>query len=83
MSDVDVTINGKPLTEQNIKNVVDQMVFEAVVEGAKKQIMSVLSDDEASKVTINVVGTDIENLTLEFKGPDDVILKINKATKQY
>lgn len=82
MFNIELTINGKPMTEANIKNEFDQAVFEAVVDGAKQSVAAAISEEEASKITIDVIGTDIENLSLNIEGPDDIVEKIEKGLSE-
>ncbi|EGR0214176.1 hypothetical protein LEZ42_004460 [Vibrio parahaemolyticus] len=79
MFEVKMTINGKPMTEANIQSELEKAMLEAVVEGIKETVESTVSKDEASQVTIDVIGTDIEDLSLEISGPDEIVAKIEAA----
>ncbi|EGR3219706.1 hypothetical protein RGL42_002790 [Vibrio parahaemolyticus] len=79
MFEVKMTINGKPMTEANIQSELEKTMLEAVVEGIKETVESTVSKDEASQVTIDVIGTDIEDLSLEISGPDEIVAKIEAA----
>jgi hypothetical protein len=79
MFEVKMTINGKPMTEANIKNELEKAMFETVVEGIKETVESAVSKDEALQIKIDVIGTDIEALSLNISGPDDIVAKIEAA----
>ncbi|CAK2779923.1 conserved hypothetical protein [Vibrio crassostreae] len=76
MFQVEMTINGKPMTEANIQNELEKAMLEAVVEGIKETVESAISKDEALQIKIDVVGNDIEDLSLKISGPDDIVVKI-------
>ncbi|HHC6787007.1 TPA: hypothetical protein ACN38F_002236 [Vibrio parahaemolyticus] len=79
MFEVKMTINGKPMTEANIQSELEKVMLEAVVEGIKETVESVVSKDEASQIKIDVIGTNIEDLSLNVSGPDEVVAKIEAA----
>lgn len=79
MFEVTMTINGKPLNEANMKDELEKAVFESVIENAKESVISVLTEDEASQITIDVVGTGLDNLSLKIDGPDEIVKKIEMA----
>ncbi|MCF7496484.1 hypothetical protein L3V35_15665 [Vibrio sp. L5-1] len=76
MFQVEMTINGKPMTKANIQNELEKAMLEAVVEGIKETVESAISKDEALQIKIDVVGNDIEDLSLKISGPDDIVVKI-------
>ncbi|EGQ7800893.1 hypothetical protein P6A00_004617 [Vibrio parahaemolyticus] len=79
MFEVKMTINGKPMTEANIQSELEKAMLEAVVEGIKETVESVVSKDESTQITIDVIGTDIEDLSLKISGPDEIVAKIEAA----
>ncbi|ELX7527638.1 hypothetical protein SKP09_004781 [Vibrio parahaemolyticus] len=79
MLEVKMTINGKPMTEANIQSELEKAMLEAVVEGIKETVESVVSKDESTQITIDVIGTDIEDLSLKISGPDEIVAKIEAA----
>lgn len=76
MFTLEMTINGKPFNETNFKDEIEKTVFQSVVESAKERVVSLITEEELSKISIDVVGTDIENLSLSIDGPDDIVNKI-------
>ncbi|HDI3235454.1 TPA: hypothetical protein PMB67_003490 [Vibrio cholerae] len=79
MFEFKMTINGKPMTEANIQSELEKAMLETVVEGIKETVESSVSKDEASQIKIDVIGTDIENLSLKISGPDEIVAKIEAA----
>ncbi len=74
-----MTINGKPMTEANIQSELEKVMLEAIVQGIEETVESVVSNDEASQITVNVIGTDIEDLSLNITGPDEIVAKVEAA----
>ncbi|TMO35969.1 hypothetical protein CWC26_16935 [Pseudoalteromonas sp. S4488] len=79
MFEVKMTINGKPMTEANIQSELEKAMLEAIVQGIEETVQSVVSNDEASQITVNVIGTDIEDLSLNITGPDEIVAKVEAA----
>jgi len=79
MFEVKMTINGKPMTEANIQSELEKAMLEAIVQGIEETVESVVSNDEASQITVNVIGTDIEDLSLNITGPDEIVAKVEAA----
>lgn len=79
MFEVKMTINGKPMTEANIQSELEKAMLETVVEGIKETVESAVSKDESTQITIDVIGTDIKDLSLKISGPDEVVAKIEAA----
>lgn len=79
MFDVKMTINGKPATEANIKDALERAMFETVVNALKEKVRNAISATEASQITIDVVGRDISNLSLNIKGPEEIVSKVQSA----
>ena len=79
MFNIEMTINDKQMTESNIKNELNQAVFDAAVERAKESVATVISAEEALQIKIDVIGTDLDSLSLNINGPDEIVQKIEKA----
>ena len=79
MFEIKMTINGKPMTQANIENEIDRMMFDAVVETAKDAVTSTLTEAECSQISIDVIGQDINNLSLDIKGPEEIVRKVECA----
>ena len=76
MFKIEMSINGKPFNEANFKDELEKTIFQSVVESAKESVISLISEEEVSKISIDVVGTDIDNLSLKIDGPDEIVNKI-------
>ncbi|WP_146489934.1 hypothetical protein [Vibrio sp. T20] len=76
MFQVEMTINGKPMTEANIQNELEKAMLEAAVEGIKETVESAISKDEALQIKIDIIGNNIEELSLKIIGPDEIVAKI-------
>ncbi len=74
-----MTINGKPMTESNIRESIEQAVFKSAVAQMKDKIETVITPEEAAKITIDVQGNDIKSLKLNITGPEEIVSKIKKA----
>ena len=79
MFEIKMTINGKPFNEANFKNELEKTIFEGVVETAKEAVTEVLDENELSQITIDVIGDNIENLSIKVKGPDEIVSKVDSA----
>jgi serine protease inhibitor ecotin len=76
MSDIKMTINGKSMTEANIKNELENIMITAATEGMKEQVLSVLTQEEVSEISIDLVGSALDSLSLEVSGPEHLVKKI-------
>ena len=76
---VTMTINGKPYSEATFRNEIERAMLEAMIEGTKEKIASLVSPSEASQLTIDVQGTDMSRLSLSVKGPEEIVAKVQAA----
>ncbi len=74
MFDLKITINGKPLTEDTLKNELENSILEAAIESVTEQVMSALTPAEAARITLNFQG-DLNNFSVNISGDDDVVEK--------
>lgn len=79
MLNIELTINGKPATDANIEEAFEKTIFEGIIETVKESITNAITAEEAAKITVNVVGSDINNLSFNIKGPEEIVDKINTA----
>jgi len=79
MFEIKMTVNGKPVSEASFRDELEKMVFNGVVESATNAVKCTLNSDESSQITINVVGTDIEKLSLDIQGPEEIVAKVKQA----
>lgn len=74
-----LTINGKPFTEKRFQDEMEKEMVRAIAEDTEKHILSLLTPSEASKLKIDLVGNDLENLSVDVDGPDEIVEKVRKA----
>lgn len=79
MSSVKITINGKPATKSNIKNALEQAVFDAAIKQIKEKISKSITSAEASQITIDITGNNIGSLKISVSGPDEIVNKVEQA----
>ena len=82
MFEIKMTVNGKPFNQFNFKNEIEKTIFEGVAETAKNAILESLNEDEQSQISIDVIGDSLESLSLKFKGPDEIVAKVEKAMSE-
>ncbi|KKK55019.1 hypothetical protein LCGC14_3078800 [marine sediment metagenome] len=63
------------MTEAKIQSELEKAMLEAIVKGIKETVESVVSNDEASQITVNV----IEDLSLNITGPDEIVAEVEAA----
>ena len=80
MLNVTCEINGQQIDISN-SNAIEQAMFQGVVGKAIDVVKGALSEDEISEITIKVVGTSLDDLSLSIAGPDELKAKI-KASLQ-
>jgi hypothetical protein len=79
MFEVEMTINGKPATEANIENEIDRAVFDAVISGLRETITSTITPAEARQISIDFQGNNIQSLSANISGPDEIVKKVEAA----
>lgn len=76
---IQTTINGKPIDDVNFENEIEKMLLNASLQSIKEHINNIVSPEEAKELAINFVGEDIENLSIEIKGPEILVQKITDS----
>lgn len=82
MFKVKFTINGKPLTQANLENELEKGIIKAAIETIEERIRAAISQDEANKITADVIAKDIHHLSLSVDGPEDIVRKIKAALEK-
>jgi len=77
--DIKMTINGRPMTEANIKSELDKAVFGQICEHIQQQLKDVPTELNGEKLTVEFVGTDLNNLSVHLSGPDELLKQAKKA----
>jgi len=72
MIDLKMTVNGKPFTESNF----EAEILKAVSEQVKNSITSIVSEEEASQITVDILGSTLDDLSLNVNGPEEIVNKI-------
>ena len=78
MLNITYTINGRRIDPQN-SNAIEKAILEGVVEKAIGVVKSKLTPDEADKITIAVKGDSLDKLSLNARGPGEIVDKLKKA----
>lgn len=76
---IDMTLNGKPYSEVNFEDMFEKSVIQGVVEKITEAISSVLTAEEAAKITLNFRGAVSGGFGVEINGPDDIVAKATAA----
>lgn len=79
MFNIKMTINGRPMTEANIKSELDRAVLGQIREHIQKQLKDVPTELNVEKLTVELVGTDLNNLSVRLSGPDELLKQAKKA----
>ena len=71
-----ITINGKSFSEKMFKDEIEKEMVRGLAEDIKKQILSVVTPEEEAQLTIEIVGEDLEHLSVNIDGPDEIVEKV-------
>ena len=64
------------MTKANIESEIDMMMLNAVAQSAKETVTSVLTEEEASEITLDLIGHKLDDLSLEVQGPEKLVKKV-------
>lgn len=67
------------MTEANIKSEIDKAILGKVRELILNQLRDVPTEFNGEKLTVELVGTDLNNLSVHLSGPDELIDQAKKA----
>lgn len=76
---IETTINGKPIDDVNFEDEIERMLLKASLLSIKEHINNLVSPEETKELTINFIGEDFENLSIEIKGPEALVQKIKDS----
>ena len=79
MFDVEITINGRPATEANIKDELEKATLEAMIDGLKETITSTITPQEARQISIDLVSAKLGDVSFKISGPDEIVRKVETA----
>ena len=55
---------------------IEKAILDSVIEKVTEDVMAKLTQEEANKISVVVIGSDLNNLSLNFKGPEEIVSKI-------
>ncbi len=73
------TLNGKNISANNIKPSIEQIMFNSAIEQIKNKVVASITEKEASEISIDVIGTNLESLNLNISGPKEIVDKIKAS----
>lgn len=73
-----ITFNGKPFEGANFTKSLNRGVVEEIAKQIKAKIDSVLSEEEADQLKIDINGEDIEAFAFDVDGPDGIVRKVEE-----
>lgn len=79
MFDIKMTINGRPMTESNVKTELEKTVLGQIRAHINSQLMHIPAELNGERLTVELIGTDLDNLSIRLSGPDELIEQAKKA----
>ena len=79
MFDIKMTINGRPMTERNIKSELEKAILGQIREHIQNQLKGVPTELNGKRLSVELIGTDLDNLSVRLSGPDKLIEQAQKA----
>lgn len=79
MFNITCKINGQEI-DTNDPKAINKMILADIISRASGDIKAKLTEDEQKKITINVIGDSLDDLSLNVSGPDEVIAKLKAAS---
>lgn len=76
MINISFEINGKRITPDQVGDALEAAMLKGVAEKATEVVKSKLSPEEQSQISIEIVGTSLEDLSLHATGPQEILDKI-------
>lgn len=75
MSKLKHTLNGKPMTDENITN----SILAGMKNALQNKLSSILTPDEFEKVTVDFISDSKGNLAQSIQAPDEILTKIESV----
>lgn len=79
MIEIKMTINGRPLTSDNFRDELEKAATESIKDGIRKQLAGIPHELNGERLTVEVVGTDLHNLSIHLSGPDELVQRAKSA----
>lgn len=79
MLDIKMRINGRPLRDSTIKSGLERALVEQIREHIRGQLKDVPNELDGKRLTVELVGTDLDNLSVRLMGPDELVAQARSA----
>lgn len=79
MIEIKMTINGRPLTSDNIRDELEKVALESIKEQIHTLLAEIPHELNGEKLAVEVVGTDLHNLSVHISGPDELVQMAQSA----
>lgn len=73
MIEIKMTINGRPLTSDNLRDELEKAAIESIKDNIRNQLMGIPHEQNGERLTVEVVGSDFHNLSIHFSGPEELV----------
>ena len=73
MIEITMTINGRPLTANSLKDELEKAALESVKEHIREQLSGVPHELDGERLIVEIVGPDLHNLSVQLSGPDSLV----------
>ena len=78
MLNITYEVGGKSFDIGDSNSIVNAM-FESVASAGVEAATAVLTEDEMKQITIKVIGDNVDDLSLNINGPEEIVEKIKSA----
>ena len=79
MIDIKMTINGRPFTTDNFHNELEKAVLGQILGHVQNQLQDVPAELNGEKLMVELLGDDLDNLSVKLSGPDELIEQARPA----
>ena len=71
------------INEKKLKDELEKQAFTILKKEINNVVKKKLTLSELKKIEIKIKGRNIENLSIEYRGPEDIVEKIKRELKKY
>lgn len=79
MIEIKMTINGRPLTSNNIRDELEKSAIESIKDHIRTLLAEIPHELNGERLIVEVVGTDLHNLSVHLSGPDELVQRAQSA----
>lgn len=79
MIEIKMTINGRPLTECSFESEMERAAIASIKAKVQEKLQSVPSELDGEKLIVKVVGTSLNDLSVDLHGPVELVEKAKRA----